>query len=212
MDTKARYDENMSRSSTKRELEELGYADPSTVTYHINKHGFRGPMVENCDLLALGCSNTMGIGVAQDNIWCSVVARELNQSLTNLGSGGAGLDTVFRIADHWIPRLRPAQVLLLLPPEKRIEVFTGKQPYTYQITEMEKFGSRDWWLTDANFNNYNKRSLMAIRFICQQYNCELAVLPGGEDDITYLDKARDLVHPGVKSHAYLASQFIELIS
>ena len=52
---------------------------------------------------------------------------------------------------------------------------------------------------------------MAIQFICQKYNCELAVLPG-DDNITYLDKARDLVHPGVKSHAYLASQFIELIS
>ena len=211
MDTKERFDENINRINTRQELEELGYIDPSVVTYRLNKHGFRGPIVENCDLLALGCSNTMGIGVAEEKIWCSVVARKLNQTLTNLGSGGAGLDTVFRIADYWIPRLRPAHVLLLTPPAKRIEVFSSRNPRTFQIHHMSEFGNKDWWTNDTNFNLYNKRSLLAIKYICSQNNCDITVL-SSDDDIAYLDKARDLTHPGVRSHAMLAHKFIKLIT
>jgi len=209
MDTERLFKENMSIPSKRKQLEQLDW-NSNSILYDLNRYGFRGEIIEDCDLVALGCSFTMGIGVKQDSIWCSVVAKELNRSLTNLGSGGAGLDTVFRIADHWLPKLKPKHVLLLTPPGDRIEVFADEIPTIYSIEDHNKFGNRDWWATDINFELYNRRSLMAIELLCVQNQCKLTVIDS-EENIKYLDRGRDLVHPGPLSHRHIANLFIDLI-
>ncbi len=62
-------------------------------------------------VLALGCSFTHGDGIAAEETFCAVVARELGGTCLNAGQQGYGLTQVQTLARRLIPRYRPDIVL-----------------------------------------------------------------------------------------------------
>jgi len=63
------------------------------IYYCYNRYGHRSMEIEHLQndyILASGCSITEGVGLAHEDIWPSVVAKELDRSVYNLGVGGSG--------------------------------------------------------------------------------------------------------------------------
>lgn len=69
-----------------------------TIEYKFNEYGFRGKSVNEVDdnfMMAFGCSETAGVGSHYKDIWCSVLADELDFDLVNLGMQAHGLPSIY---------------------------------------------------------------------------------------------------------------------
>ena len=106
----------------KNQLLKLLKWDTCEITYQYNSHGFRCTEFDDrpCGI-ALGCSFTQGVGLPVTTTWPYLLSQLCGIHVWNLGSGGASIDTVFRIFDHYVTKLRPKFVCLLITPAERLE-------------------------------------------------------------------------------------------
>lgn len=86
------------------------------VYYNQNKDFFRSPELSKVELLTSGCSQTFGIGMKEDLIWPSLLAKESGLSYNNLGFPGASaesiVDNIFR---HIYKFGKPKHIRILFP-------------------------------------------------------------------------------------------------
>ena len=67
------------------------------ITYNFNSKGYRTKDIEDLNkdfILTFGCSHTEGIGLAKEDMWAELLAKECNMDLLNLGVGGTGPDII----------------------------------------------------------------------------------------------------------------------
>jgi hypothetical protein len=127
-DTEARFNEMMQDPIHRAYFQEKGWDKPDGISYHFNNQGFRAQSIDdnfdpqNNNLVALGCSFTMGIGLPYKDLWPTRLAQALNLKACNFGWGGGSSDRCFRLAEYWVPHLKPKLVVLLNPPRGRMEV------------------------------------------------------------------------------------------
>jgi lysophospholipase L1-like esterase len=82
---------------------------------HTDSYGFRNawPWPEKADVVAVGDSVVFGYGVADDQSWPALVAKELpHESLINLGMVGTGAQQYLRIYETFGSRLHPKVLLV----------------------------------------------------------------------------------------------------
>jgi hypothetical protein len=66
-------------------------------TYEVNSSGYRGPDFQNdVDFLFAGCSFTYGMGVPENGIWGSLIAKEFGWTYNNLSKNGASVPWIVR--------------------------------------------------------------------------------------------------------------------
>ena len=124
MDDAQLWQANMNNSATRKLLEINGWDQPNTITYNFNSHGFRcTEFDQEPGIITLGCSFTGGVALPEDKIWPTLIAKQLNLKLWNLGVGGASMDSCFRLLNHYISKLNTQMVLFLTPPPNRFELF-----------------------------------------------------------------------------------------
>ena len=86
------------------------------VNYIQNKDFFRSPELSKVDLLISGCSQTFGVGMKEDLIWPTLLARESDLSYNNLafpgGSAESIVDNIFR---HIYKFGKPKYLRVLFP-------------------------------------------------------------------------------------------------
>lgn len=87
--------------------------------YNANNYLHRGPDFEpGVDILAVGCSMTYGLGVAESGTWPSLMAKELGLTYANLSMTGAGMewiaDSIYRYVDTFGP---PNKAIVVLAPD-----------------------------------------------------------------------------------------------
>lgn len=204
-----------------------GWAQPGTITYKINSHGFRSEEFDPAaaSLISLGCSHTIGIGLPEEVTWPYLVAQTLELKNYNMGWGGIASDTCFRLAEYWIPRLRPCVVMMLPPDESRIEILTDKQFHRDQAHTiasswgLEIFKNSDTFIKQWILNVENQRlnqlkNCLAIQQICNQHGI-LCVIPKDLDrapefrwDPEKDGYARDLLHPGPKRQKKIVEKML----
>ena len=113
-DTEELYLENL--KSNQLALERNGWID-TEITYKFNSFAFRCEEFTNDpSILFLGCSHTVGVGLPVEHTWPTIVANKLNLKCYNLGQGGGSADTAYRLGSHWIPKILPNIVVLLISP------------------------------------------------------------------------------------------------
>lgn len=194
-----------------------GWDQPGTITYSFNSNGYRsGEFDTKADnLVALGCSFTMGIGLPVQDVWPSRVGQALNLQVCNFGWGGGSSDRCYRLAQYWVPHLRPKLVVLLNPPRGRLEVIiddiTGK---TEQIADRdfeENMFLKKWISADTNQILNNQKNSRAISTICAELNIPFLSyeadtwMSGSREALEY---ARDYMHAGPRGHEILAERII----
>jgi hypothetical protein len=197
-DTQERYEHLMEDLEYQAYVKEQGWDKPNAITYCINKQGYRdetelGEFVPtDNNLLALGCSFTMGIGLPYSDIWPTMIANKLALRACNFGWGGASSDRCFRLAEYWIPYLKPKLVILLNPPRGRTEIVidekTGEAQDIWPGNDELDAHIKKWLLVDENSRLNNLKNKLAIQALCQNLNIPYMAY---EAD-TWMSRSREL--------------------
>ena len=190
-------------------LEKYDWIDKK-ITYKFNSHGFRcDEFTLDPSIMFLGCSNTIGIGLPLENNWPTLVSNELNLKMINLGIGGSGSDTAFRLANHYIPQLKPKILIHLQSYKGRFSLVTENKIYEFLPSiypkEFEKFYF-EWINYKENLKLHELKHNFAIELICNKNN--IKYIPVSLDNFIKLDSARDLSHSGILSSKELSKKIL----
>lgn len=215
-DSEERWQSNMQNTHYAKLLTKLGFNDPTAITYAYNSHGYRDVEFDQRDCaIAFGCSFTHGTGICQEQTWPSVLSSLLGLHVWNLGVGGASLDTVFRLGQHYIPMLNPKFVAVLTPPNTRFEYhnkdnFIVTSVNTFNETSSKHF-FKDWFGNQINLDIHQSKTLYALKTICNSFNIPFVHVCPLNDWHEKINRARDLVHPDAESNRQLAKRFADLL-
>jgi hypothetical protein len=207
----------MADPKQRAKLEEYGWTRDN-VSYTFNKEGFRADEFTdgvNDSVLFLGCSHTVGIGVDLESSWTYKVASSLGLRHYNLGIGAGSSDTCFRLAHHWIPRLRPKYVMMLTPSDTRIELVEERGFIQFLPSMIPHVMFKDfyetWFSNPANPELNQLKNVMGVRTICNGIGVPLIEMPA-EEALKTLDwkeqLGRDLMHPGREWHTKITERFL----
>jgi hypothetical protein len=101
-----------------------------SIIYNFNSQGFRTQEFElnshKKNILFLGCSHTLGVGLRDSEVWVHKVSQLFDRSeynCYNLGIGGSGADTVARLLTNSIDYIHPSIVFILWPTMLRIDQY-----------------------------------------------------------------------------------------
>lgn len=227
-DTEEVFQKLMQDPDYRQYAESQNWHRPGAISYRINSEGFRGAEFDQGPfLLTLGCSFTIGIGLAEQDIWPTLVANALGMKSANIAWGGIAADTCIRLAAYWIPKLQPAAVIMLTPPRDRYEIFLDEQYakqnmmsiYPVEVmmpqSQVSVFSKdehcKHWWLNDNNslFNRY--RNEMTLRQICAENSAPCLIYDSlwafgrSREEVGF---ARDYLHAGAQGHQMLADRII----
>ena len=187
------------------------------ITYSYNSLGHRTKEIEDVDLnnylLFIGCSHTEGIGIESDKIYPHLLAKKLNCDYYNLALGATGIDVVLHNLTIWfstIPK-KPKALIIQWPDFTRMitgATVNNLEPRClwHKVDEYTRFVNLG---IDLEF--FEAKKLMA-HYIVQALQVPTVyfglhkVIPFNGDTIIepVVDYARDLSHPGVKSHENFA--------
>jgi len=209
-DTEELYRKNLIQN--RPQLAQYNWIDRA-ITYKFNSHGFRADEFDSSKpgVMFVGCSHTLGMGLPVESTWAYQVSTALKLKNYNLGVGGASNDTAFRLAHHWIDRLRPDIVVFLSTERTRLEVhMDDDQIWNLSIWPLgfpmvDNF-MQGWCNSDTNSNmNYLKNTL-AIEQLCSDRG--IKYVQQEALSITMTDRARDLQHYGELTNSHIASVFL----
>ena len=221
IDNKELWQSNIADPARRAQLEHFGFDRPDAITYQMNSHGFRcNDFDSRPGFIALGCSFTSGIGLPIEQVWPTIVGNFAGLVPWNLGIGGAGSDTCFRMLINYIDLLNPKFVMLLTPDPDRFEIHYLSRPYTImhnqahpnsKINEIQKF----WFSDEQNtLVNYTK-NLLAMQQICSSRNIKFVIkklypdLLGQNITQAQWPSARDLQHVGYLEQKRCAELFLQ---
>ena len=207
MDTQERFNQHLNDSISATFLKKLGWTSDN-ITYKFNSMGFRSDEFDDrpCGL-AIGCSFTQGVGLPLDATWPCLLSTLTNTHVWNLGSGGASIETVYRIFEYFVIKLSPKFVCILMPPPGRFEYHDSTNGYP--IIMASDLGphptfAKDWLSQIDNGIQNQKKTILAIERICELMKIPLIVndsqsnLTIGHKSPEDIDLARDLAHSGIK--------------
>jgi hypothetical protein len=224
-DTKEHFEKLCQTEEYREYFKAQGWLEPGAITYKINTFGFRCEEFEpnsNC-VVALGCSFTLGIGLPVETIWPNLVGKELGLTVYNLAWGGNSSDTCFRLAEYWLPKLKPKAVFMLTPPASRfelllsssgphkVEVFMPAAEISYNHGNYDNY-LKHWYSEDENSRLNRRKNQLAIKGLaddvgipCFIYNAEDWMAHSREE----LGYARDRMHAGPDGHEKLAKRILD---
>ena len=226
-DTKENYEKLIQDPGHCAYFAEMGWDKPGAITYCLNSYGYRADEFDSgpC-MVALGCSYTVGIGLPDKVTWARQTATALNLQCANLAWGGYSADSCYRMAEYWIPRLRPKYVCMLVPPRSRLELLLDKEilpsgqiPVEVFMPQSQSvlFSADDnylkhWFLNNENAMINQRKNMLAVRQLCADLNIPCTVY-NAEDHMWWsreeIGYARDYMHGGPNIHNMLAKKFVE---
>ena len=209
LDSEAAYQQNLTERYD--DLKANGWLD-ADFSYRFNSHGFRCNKFDPAQptLMSLGCSHTFGIGLPVESVWGSLVSKALGLEHYNFGIGGASNDTAFRMAQHYIPILKPKAVVFASTEKVRFELGIDNNQFEnlgvwksdLSLGNLQKY----WMINETNANmNYLKNQL-AIKQLC--YQNEIKFVHYEISQLPHLDFARDLQHYGPRTHRAIAKKIL----
>ena len=216
-DTDERFKKNCAIEENYKKLNDLGWLDGEVLTYRYNSQGFRDEEFDQQPAgIALGCSHTQGVGIPAEHAWPQQLQNLLGQKVWNLGSGGAALDTCYRLLDYWIEHLNAKFVVCAVPGIARYEIFNSNWSNILPSMSLE-IQDLDWLvgyqknylLYDQNSELNRRKNIQAMQYICDKHG-----VPFYYDlleDFVGDPLARDLMHCGADAQERLANEFFNII-
>ena len=210
MDSEKRFKQHCSNPQQFQILKELGWIDKQ-FDYKFNQQGFRSIEFDSVQSagMAFGCSYTQGIGLPIEDVWPSIVSKNLDYPIWNLGVAGSSMDTVFRLAEYWIPALKPKFVLIAGPFDSRIEICNADGKFVnYMPSHNIPLFYKEWIMNSVNGQLNFKKNLLAITAICDRFNIPVIALEV-ENNLDMDRNSRELGHSGVAVHIKYANKILE---
>ena len=198
------------------------YYIKNPIQYKLNNCGFRTPDdFNNHDEgnLFLGCSHTFGVGHHLENTWSYKLNQTIGGKFWNLGIGGSGVMTHFRLLLGFYKELKIKNIFHFAPKYPRYEFIENGLPQHYLLNEF----SKNW---KDKFGNLVINSLLtneqiefnwitytnAIKSIANEIGCNYYLIEGviglyNSDDSLL---ARDLIHHTTKEQDLIYKNFLKL--
>ena len=224
-DTQEKYEQLIQDPEHRAYFAKMGWDQPSAITYKFNSYGYRADEFDDkpC-MIALGCSYSVGIGLPDQVTWARQVATALRLKCANLAWGGYSADSCYRLAEYWIPNLKPKYVCMLSPPQHRVELLLdGNDTPALEVflpqSQSSMFNPNDhylkhWFLNDENAKINRRKNTLAVQQLCLNLNIPCTVL-NAEDHMHWnwnqgeINCARDFMHAGPGIHTMLAKKFVD---
>lgn len=209
------YNHNVKNRLT--DLQATGLMDYK-FNYKFNSLGFRcDEFTNNPCIMFLGCSNTVGTGLPQENIWPELLSKKMNMQCANLGISGGSLDTSFRLCHGYIDRINPKIVVLLPSNGIRCEFVSnmglenlGAWVFDthYGVEDSQYKNFYRMWSVDNNNDFFNReKNILAIESLCVKRNIKFVLAQQDALD-TPGSFARDLQHYGIEAHKSFADKIL----
>ena len=157
----------------------LIYYKENPIDYRLNNYGFR----TNIDFyegiegnVFLGCSHTMGIGLHLERSWAYMMNEYVGGNFLNLGVGGSGIGTGFRLLYGFKDILKPKNVFLFYPHVYRYEYFDYNPPIWRPI-DVHSAGEELHVISkNNNMEMYYYLHFNAIKTLCEDFGAALYVV------------------------------------
>jgi len=201
----------------------LKYYLDNPIEYKLNNCGFRTPDDFNSTdtgNIFLGCSHTFGIGHHLENVWSYKLNNVIGGKFWNLGMGGTGVASHFRILLAYYKELKIKNIFHFAPMYPRYEFIQNGKPKNYIIANYNE----EWKSTfgDLMINSLltNEQCEMnwitytsAIKGLASQIGCNYYLIEGdngwhGADDNSL--QARDLMHHTTEYQHKIYKDFLKL--
>jgi hypothetical protein len=213
--------------------------DADSFNYELGKHGFRCDDFDTIDftkqsIVYLGCSHTFGIGSSEEDIWCSILHKLLQEhhntefNYINLGVGGGCIDDYLRFMPY-MKKFNPHTIISCTPPMHRMLL-----PYDEDVNGYDTYKGF-WTEKNRNTNSYHELLKYNNEYFIYKYDMILQVVKSITDamniefyegnirdtffdleeiKIQYGDKAhnRDGVHFSREIHEILATSYFKKIT
>ena len=204
----------------------------NSIHYRYNSHNFRSIEFEKPhDAIAVfGCSHTEGSGIREECRWGDVVAKELELKCYNLAIAGSGINSTYNIVNKWVPILKPKAVFIFATYPWRFDFFYKEEDIMimlnhtmmgdsagkrFQGDEKELANFELVWrmlsYDKTNFEHNYKKTIEAIKYICEGLNIPCVIIPCEEyfqtDPRDCL--SRDLAHCGEEQNARIAQAMLK---
>lgn len=222
-DSEKRWKDNLKRKFNNFNNYSLQYYIQNPIKYKLNNFGFRTTDDFNSideGNVFLGCSHTFGIGHHLENTWSYKLNQIIGGKFWNLGVGGTGVTTHFRLLLGFYKELKIKNIFHYAPMYPRYEFIENKRPQNYIICDynenwLSKFGSlmSDSLLTDEqtefNWIVYTN----AIKSLANEINVNYYLIEGdtgfhSQDDNSLV--ARDLLHHTTAYQHTIYQKFLKL--
>ena len=209
MDSKTSYQQHL--ETRYNDLKRFGWINKN-FTYKFNSLGFRcKDFVSGPNIMFLGCSQTVGVGVPVDNVWTELVSSDLRMNCANLGIGGSSVDTAFRLCHGYIDKLNPKIVVFMKNYNMRLEMFHETGPENLGSWTKYSETYQHWIKNDYNDFFQREKNTLAIRMLCNTRKIKLIEAEVEDYHQIQIDFARDLAHFGVDTHSLIADDILSKI-
>lgn len=231
--------QNLRKNFINKKTNKVGTDQSGKCIYTYNELGFRGdsPKKEGFKIMSVGCSNTEGLGLNDDETWsaqfCSLVKNSVN---INLGVGGRSNDYIARAILTYYDVVSPDLILIQYTYPIRREFYTEKcgiEPFIPTHTwgfmretdegKMVHESLVKLQNDEEDFINWYKNHLLIKNFLENKkcnwiWNGKFSVSKDFKETNRFdglkpfLDTAADGVHPGPitnKTYAYKLHKFIK---
>lgn len=208
-DTREDWESHMQSKKCRAYLTKQGWHHEHAIEYRHNQLGFRGEDFDwsGAGVMTLGCSFTYGIGLPQHQVWPWIVAERLGVTCMNLAQQGASSDRCFRMAEYWVPHLRPGWVMMLTPPMGRQELIMDDAYLTAANLMPHQAGqdtfTKTWVSVDENSRLNEVKNQLAVAMVCRALDISCLIYTTAEFGTVIGDRAdlaRDFRHQGPAVH------------
>ena len=207
------------------------------ITYDVNASGFRTREWKDIDwansIVVLGCSCTFGVGLAEDEIMTSLLEKELNRPVINLGVPGGGNGVMMQISSMLINKFpTPYGVVINWSTPDRFRQFFKNGYHDVGAWDAKEVSGSHNIRDSVNISLlWQNRYINRYNELCEAYydskiteamwkgrTKKYATMSFFPHTAHYMrvDKfvpiesnARDLLHPGASSHELAAKWLID---
>jgi hypothetical protein len=195
------------------------------VIYNTNKYGHRCVEIDDLQddyFLFAGCSYTEGVGLPYEKTYPYLVSKHFNKTYYNLSVGGTGVDMVsFNLIGFLaLVKKKPSKIIIQWPNFRRFFYFDSNfqtqlflpsvsANYIYRILTKEDIPYRQNIFYRQHVLQYIQNLGLNSIYEFSQENIadkipNIPVIPM----LQHVDLARDLSHPGIKTHELWANLII----
>jgi hypothetical protein len=218
-------------SANLKELEDDWYYRTVDITYNHNSLGHRSIEPNNLNLdnyiLFTGCSHTEGIGLELEKTYPYLVADQLECDYYNLALGGSGIDAMMHNLSLWLGKVKekPKAIVVQWPNEARFLLTDEQSTLVSKLRPMGIWNSEEEisrFMAAGSVNGFfSSRKKIAYKLInsfsddIKIVNVDIETLADNTMEnfllMSKLDRARDLIHFGIKSNEKLANNLLTLL-
>ena len=216
MDTEDLFNENIKKYPKNKILQ---YYLENPIEYRFNNYGFRTPDDFNLydeGNVYLGCSHTIGIGHHLEDTWSFKLNEKIGGKFWNLGVGGSGITTHFRLFLGFYKELKIKNVFHYAPSNHRYEFifndneFLSLNPHENKFNHL--FGNSYYqsFMTEKEAEFTYITNVHAISNLCKEKKCNYHLINNYQNKIDNDTVARDLIHYGKKWNEELSNKFYKI--